>query len=64
MYGYMMVEIRDDGTISTRFREVGRDSAPLVTGPGAQEITQFCFEQNRRKPSDKVAGKCSCPAGN
>ncbi len=62
MYGYLLVEVRPDGTINPQFREVGRDSQPLATGPGATEITDFCFQQNWRKPTDKVAEKCTCPS--
>ncbi|MCA1593577.1 MAG: hypothetical protein LC754_13190 [Acidobacteria bacterium] len=62
MYGYMQVELRADGTVATRFREVTRDSPPLATGTGAEEITAFCFEQNWRPPSDKHESNCNCAA--
>jgi hypothetical protein len=62
MYGYMLVEVRPDGTINTQFREVTRQSPPLATGVGADELTAFCFEQNRRTPFDVHQSNCSCPA--
>lgn len=60
MYGYMQVEVHADGTIATQFKEVGRNSAPLATGTGANEITTFCFEQNKRPPSDNHKTDCPC----
>jgi hypothetical protein len=62
MYGYMLVEVRADGTIGTQFREVTRDSPPLATGVGADELTTFCFEQNRRAPFDVHQSNCQCAA--
>jgi hypothetical protein len=62
MYGYMMVEVRADGTIGTQFHEVTRTSPPLATGAEAEEITTFCFEQNRRVPVDVHQSNCQCPA--
>ncbi|MGB8509635.1 MAG: metallophosphoesterase [Pyrinomonadaceae bacterium] len=64
MYGYLQVEIRPDGTASTHFREVTRDSPPLATGAGASALTTFCFEQNRRPPSDKHESNCQCGVTN
>ncbi|MFL6227219.1 MAG: metallophosphoesterase family protein [Pyrinomonadaceae bacterium] len=61
-YGYMMVEVRADGTIGTQFHEVTRQSPPLANGPGAEELTSFCFELNRRVPVDVHQSNCSCPA--
>ncbi|MDT7541798.1 MAG: hypothetical protein QOE33_1702 [Acidobacteriota bacterium] len=61
-YGYMMVEVRPDGTIGTQFREVTRESPPLATGPGAEELTTFCFEQNKRAPFDVHQSNCQCAA--
>jgi hypothetical protein len=62
MYGYMMVEVKPDGTIGTQFHEVTRQSPPLATGPGAQELTDFCFEQNKRAPFDVHQSNCQCSA--
>jgi hypothetical protein len=58
----MEAEVRPDGTMLTRFREVGRETPPLATGTGAAELTSFCFEQNRRAPTDKHQSNCPCGA--
>lgn len=62
MYGYMMVEVKADGTIGTQFHEVTRQSPPFSTGAGAQELTDFCFEQNKRPPGDVHQSSCQCSA--
>jgi hypothetical protein len=62
MYGYMTVEVRADGSIGTQFHEVTRDSPPLATGAGAEELTAFCFEQNKRPPQDRHESNCQCSA--
>lgn len=62
-YGYMQVEVRADGSIATQFREVGRDTPPLANGPGATQLTSFCFEQNRSEPVDRHKEGCKCAAG-
>jgi hypothetical protein len=62
MYGYMLVEVRADGSIGTQFREVTRDSPPLATGVGADELTTFCFELNKRAPFDVHQTNCQCAA--
>lgn len=64
MYGYLRVEIRADGNIATNFREVTRDSPPLADGPAAEALTTFCFEQNRRAPTDKHESNCQCGTTN
>jgi hypothetical protein len=61
-YGYMMVEVKPDGTIGTQFREVTRESPPLAAGVGAEELTTFCFEQNKRAPFDVHQSNCQCTA--
>lgn len=61
-YGYMSVEVKPDGTIGTRFNEVTRDSPPLATGAGAEELTAFCFDQNKRPPVDRHESNCQCGA--
>ncbi len=60
-YGYVLVEVRPDGSIGTQFKEVTRDSPPLASGPGAATLTEFCFSLNKspitwRQP----AGACPC----
>ncbi len=62
MYGYMLIEVLPDGTINPRFREVTRDSPPAAAGPGAEELTAFCFEQNKRPPADVHQTNCQCAA--
>lgn len=62
MYGYMTVEVRADGSIGTQFHEVTRESPPLATGAGAEELTAFCFEQNKRPPLDRHESNCQCAA--
>jgi hypothetical protein len=62
MYGYMAVEVRADGSIGTQFHEVTRESPPLATGAGAEELTAFCFEQNKRPPLDRHESNCKCDA--
>jgi hypothetical protein len=60
-YGYVLVAVHPDGTLDARFREVRRDSPPLATGPGAEPLTAFCFEQNRRQSGDSTfKGSCAC----
>jgi hypothetical protein len=60
MYGYMQVEVRRDGTIATQFKEVTRQTPPLAAGPGADALTTFCFEQNKRPPRDDHKSNCKC----
>jgi hypothetical protein len=60
MYGYMQVEVRDDGTIATQFKEVKRDTPPLATGAGADYLTTFCFNENRTPPRDDHKSDCKC----
>jgi hypothetical protein len=62
MYGYVIVEVQADGTINPQFREVTRQSPPLATGPGAEELTSFCFEKNKRAPFDVHQTNCRCAA--
>jgi hypothetical protein len=59
-YGYLEVEVRPDGGLATRFREVTRRTPPLATGPGADALTAFCFEQNKRPPADIHQTDCKC----
>jgi hypothetical protein len=60
-YGYALVTVHPDDTLDVAFREVKRDSPPLATGPGADPLTAFCFEKNKRTPSDSsFKGSCAC----
>jgi hypothetical protein len=63
-YGYLEVEVKPDGALHPRFREVTRDSAPLASGPGADELTSFCFQDNKRGhgSNDMVKTDCACGA--
>ena len=52
-----------DGTLRPLFREVGPDSPPLLGGPEAQPLTDYCFRLNRTKPgNDAFLGDCACGA--
>jgi hypothetical protein len=60
-YGYALVAVHPDGTLGVAFREVTRDSLPTVTGPGAEQLTEFCFAQNKRPSGDSsFKGSCAC----
>ena len=63
-YGYLLVEVKPDGTLSPSFQPVNRDSPPLVPGEGGTQLTRYCFEKNKRLPDPNekhVTGKdCSC----
>jgi hypothetical protein len=62
-YGYMRVEVKPDGTVATQFREVARDAPPPAEGPGAAELTEFCYAVNKRPPgNDSFRGDCACAA--
>jgi hypothetical protein len=62
-YGYLEVEALPDGTLVPRFREVGRDSPPLLSGPESQPLTDYCFTQNKRsRTDDEWRGDCACGA--
>ncbi|HEY3570946.1 MAG TPA: metallophosphoesterase [Thermoanaerobaculia bacterium] len=60
-YGYALVAVHPDGTLDARFQKVRRDSPPLATGSGAEPLTAFCFEQNKRPSGDSAfKGTCAC----
>ncbi|HEV8632296.1 MAG TPA: hypothetical protein VGV61_18425 [Thermoanaerobaculia bacterium] len=62
-YGYLLVTVEADGTITPVFREVTRTSPPLASGPGATNLTDFCFTDNKRKQADdSFRGQCACGA--
>ncbi|MGH9824848.1 MAG: hypothetical protein ACREDR_16585, partial [Blastocatellia bacterium] len=66
MYGYLLVGVHADGTISTEYKQVTRDSAPAASGPGAEELNDYCYTQNKvapgRLPSDALKEHCVCGA--
>jgi hypothetical protein len=51
LYGYMLVEVRPDGTVATSFISVDRNSPPAITAPWVDPLTRYCFEQNKKPPS-------------
>jgi hypothetical protein len=63
-YGYLLVEVKADGTLNASFQQLNRDSPPLVTGTGSAEITDYCFDKNKKLPDPNekhvTAGDCSC----
>ncbi|MGE5715894.1 MAG: hypothetical protein ACM369_04520, partial [Acidobacteriota bacterium] len=62
-YGYLRMEVQPDGTLTAGFREVGAETPPLASGPGAQELTDFCFHVNKKPPgNDAFRGDCACGA--
>jgi hypothetical protein len=62
-YGYARAEVLSDGNLRVRFREVGADTPPLASGPGAQELVDFCFHLNRMPlVDDAFRGDCACGA--
>ena len=52
MYGYMEAEVRSDGSLRTKFREVGEKSQPVLTDAWGIEMTNYCFKENKQEPSD------------
>jgi hypothetical protein len=59
-YGYLQVKVKPDGTIDTEFVPITRNSPPTVFGKGAEEITSYCFEQNRKDSQDRETKNCCC----
>jgi hypothetical protein len=60
-YGYVLAKVLPDGELEVTFREVTRDSPPQATGPGAEPLTDFCFNANKQEPKDSAfTGTCAC----
>ena len=59
MYGYLQVKVQPDGRLDTQFIKVTRESPPQATGRGARQLTDFCYENNKKPPSDITAKGCS-----
>jgi hypothetical protein len=60
-YGYALAAVQPDGTLDVHFREVTRDSPPLAAGPGADPLTEFCFDRNKQPTGNSVfKGTCAC----
>ena len=62
MYGYLQVKVRPDGMLDTRFINVTRESSPQARGKGAGQLTDFCFENNKKPSSNIIAKDCTCSA--
>lgn len=63
-YGYLQLEVREDGTLHPVFKGVTADSPPLGTGAGSEALTRYCFEQNKRPAAldNAFKGECACGA--
>jgi hypothetical protein len=63
-YGYLLVEVKQDGTMIASFREVTRTSPPMIPGEGGTQLTNYCFEQNKKLPDPNekhvTAKDCTC----
>ncbi|HZT60575.1 MAG TPA: hypothetical protein VFA21_18365 [Pyrinomonadaceae bacterium] len=65
-YGYMLVGVRDDGTISTEFKEVKREDPPRARDAADEAIADFCFNRNMQPmpddhpPLPESDCKCQC----
>jgi hypothetical protein len=60
-YGYLEVTVAGDGSVTATFIEVDRASPPMAAGPGATEITEFCFGANQKAPPQaRSHGPCVC----
>lgn len=60
-YGYLQVEVHPDGTISTEFKEVKKDSPSVNPDPDGPELTDYCFGSNwvpAPSPTPKTCPKC------
>ena len=49
-YGYLLFEVRPDGTLKATFQEIGRDSPPAARTAAERELTDFCYTQNVEEP--------------
>jgi Calcineurin-like phosphoesterase len=58
-YGYLLVEVKPDGTVHASFEEVKRDSADPAT-----PLFDYCFEKNKKLPDPNekhvTAKDCTC----
>lgn len=61
-YGYMLVEVKSDGTIGTSFVDVDRQSPPLASGDAGEKLTSYCFDLNKKPPTSQAAQNCQCGA--
>ena len=61
-YGYMLVEVKSDGTVGTSFVDVDRNSPPTLSGDAGEKLTKYCFELNKKPPTSQAAQNCHCAA--
>jgi len=61
-YGYMLVEIKSDGTVGTSFVDVDRNSPPTISGDAGEKLTNYCFQLNKKPPISQAAQNCHCNA--
>lgn len=60
-YGYLIVEVHsDDGTISAKFKEVGRDSPTGNQNPDGRKLIDYCFDSNKVPAPSANLQKCRC----
>jgi hypothetical protein len=57
MYGYLQLEVRADGSLRTRYREVDEKSQPVPSDQAGIELTRFCFSENKSEPLDDRQSK-------
>ncbi len=62
-YGYLLAEVRADGSVGVEFREVTRDTPPAADGPGATAATDYCFALNHETPRWRQQAPPACPCG-
>jgi hypothetical protein len=61
-YGYLLVEVRPDGTLDARFQQVRRDDQPAA--PGGSKLADYCFDGNNVGPPSPKHQPCTaCPPG-
>ena len=49
-YGYLLVGVKSNGTIQTRYVEVKRGDLPANPEADQNGVADYCFQRNRRKP--------------
>jgi hypothetical protein len=56
-YGYLLVEVRRDGSIGTSFVSVDRNSQPV----GADSLAGYCFEENKKPAASTTTTPAPTP---
>lgn len=59
LYGYLLVEVRPDGTVGAEFKEVTRGDPPVP--PGSNGLADFCFGGNHVNPPMPKPKPTPCP---